>query len=387
MNNYRILVTGATGYVGGRLVPELIKEGYYIRCLARNPEKVKGRNWKNIDVVKGDVLKPETLAPALEGIDIAYYLIHAMGKWGDFKERDAKSAHNFAEAAKKAGIKRIIYLGGLAYEKDNLSPHLKSRHETGKILASTGIAVTEFRASIIIGSGSASFEITRDLVKNLPFMITPKWVNSLCEPIAIKDVIYYLKECLNFPKTEGEILEIGGGEVLTYLDMMRKTGEVMSRKFYVIKVPVLTPRLSAYWLNLVTSVPMSLAFPLVEGLKNDTVCKDGKIKELMPHETMKFKESVKKALEEERKDFLASRWNEAYTTPLISSKQKVSHEVLRCERVVFSFAKKEKIFQVIKSLGGNRGWIYGNFLLWSRGVLDRLIGGVGTIKGRRHPFD
>ncbi|MEQ8189636.1 MAG: DUF2867 domain-containing protein [Candidatus Eremiobacterota bacterium] len=379
---YNILVAGSTGYVGSLLIPALLKHGYKVRCLARNPDKVRSRNWEGAEVIKGDVLDRESLKEAVKGIDIAFYLVHAMGTWGDFVNRDALSASNFGHSCADAGVRRIIYLGGLGKSDDKyLSDHLKSRHQVGKLLGVSGVPVTELRASIIIGAGSASFEITRDLVKRLPLMITPEWVNSLCEPVSIDDVIFYLVSCIEYENTSGKILEIGGGEILTYLDMMRLVGEVMKKRFFVVKVPVLTPKLSAYWLNLVTSVPMSLAFPLVEGLKNDTICTDFTIRDLIPRRTMGFKESVKKALQKENTDFLESRWTYAFFETCSDLQQKSSYEILRCERVVFSEVKGEKIFHCIKSIGGNTGWYYGNWLFTLRGIFDRLIGGIGTRKG------
>jgi uncharacterized protein YbjT (DUF2867 family) len=388
MSEYKILVAGGTGYVGSLLVPALLKKGYKVRCLARNPDKVKSRAWHDIEVMKGDVLDRESLKKALKGIDMAYYLVHAMGARGDFCHRDSLSASNFGHACAGAGVKRIIYLGGLGSDDDKtLSTHLKSRHQVGRLLGVSGVPVTELRASIIIGAGSASFEITRDLVKKLPLMITPKWVNSLCEPVAIDDVLYYLVECVENELTTGQILEIGGGETLTYLDMMRQIGEVMGKRFFVIKVPVLTPKLSAYWLNLVTSVPMSLAFPLVEGLKNDTICNDSTIRELIPYKTMSFKDAVRKALEKENTDFLESRWTYAFFDTGSDLQKKSSYEILRCERVLVSGATGEKIFHYIKSIGGNTGWYYGNWLFTLRGIFDRILGGIGTRKGRPSKFN
>jgi uncharacterized protein YbjT (DUF2867 family) len=277
----RILIAGATGYVGSRLVPLLVEKGYYVRCLARNPEKLRNKNWRDIDIIQGDVLDPASLEAALANIDVAYYLVHAMGDRGDFREKDRQSASNFALAAKTKKVKRIIYLGGLGDADQNLSKHLRSRHEVGHILGSHGVPVTELRASVIIGSGSASFEIIRDLVKKLPVMITPRWVKSRCQPIAIDDVLYYLIAILDNPRTVNETFDIGGAEILSYEAMMKQVAQIMRRPIKVINVPVLTPHLSAYWLNLVTTVPMSIAFPLVEGLRNDTICIDQRIQEYL----------------------------------------------------------------------------------------------------------
>ncbi|NIR52372.1 NADH-binding protein, partial [candidate division KSB1 bacterium] len=244
-------------------------------------------------------------------IEVTYYLIHGMGDRGDFAHRDAQSARNFAAAAAKAGVKRIIYLGGLGNENQQLSEHLKSRNEVGQILGETGIPVTELRASIIIGSGGASFEIIRDLVKKLPLMITPRWVNSRCQPIGIGDVLKYLIGLLEAPRTPGRVFDIGGEEILTYSQMMREVAEVMGKRLYLINVPVLTPRLSAYWLNLVTTVPMSVAYPLIDGLRNDTICADNRIRDLINFQMTPFREAVQQALDEEGQLKVESRWTEA----------------------------------------------------------------------------
>jgi uncharacterized protein YbjT (DUF2867 family) len=381
-----IFIAGASGYVGSRLVPRLLEKEYRVRCLARYPEKLKSRSWRGVEIVQGDVLKPETLLPALQGMDAAYYLVHAMGNSGDFSEKDALSARNFARAAAEAGLQRIIYLGGLGDEDQNLSEHLKSRREVGVILGQTGIPVTELRASIIIGSGSASFEIIRDLVKKLPLMITPRWVNSLCQPIAVRDVLNYLTGILEEPRTAGQTFDIGGEEKLTYADMMRLVAEVMGKKLFIIHVPVLTPHLSAYWLNLVTTVPMSIAFPLVEGLRNDTVCRDNRIRELLPIALTPFISAVKRALDIEKQHRVESRWTEASSYrdgEILPGK----HRWLKDIRVIYSDIAPEKIFARVQKIGGDTGWYYADWAWKLRGILDRLIGGVGMRRGRRHPVD
>jgi uncharacterized protein YbjT (DUF2867 family) len=382
-----ILVAGASGYVGGRLVPKLVENNYSVRCMARSPEKLKARNWPDVEVVQGDVLKPETLPSALQGIDIAYYLIHSMGSTQDFESIDITAAKNFGITAKNAGVKRIIYLGGLAKETGDLSAHLQSRQDTGKYLAETGVPVTELRASIIIGSGSASFEIIRDLTKKLPLMITPKWVKSLCEPIAIENVIEYLIACIEEPRTIGQILEIGGGEVLSYRKMMKSVAEVMGKKIIMIPVPVLTPRLSAYWLNIVTTVPMSIAFPLVEGLRNDSVCTDRRIREWIPVNLLSFKNAVEISLKSDAAGNIESRWTEASGT---ESKEPIltdSKKLLQDKQIIETPLKSDRIFDTILQIGGNVGWYYADWTWKLRGLMDRMIGGVGMRRGRRHPSE
>lgn len=382
----KILIAGASGYVGSRLVPRLLQKGYAVRCLARNPEKLKSRAWEGVEIVPGDVLKPETLLPALQNVDAAYYLVHAMGNSGDFSERDALSARNFAQAAKTAGARRIIYLGGLGDQGETLSEHLKSRQEVGAILGESGIPVTELRASIIIGSGSASFEIIRDLVKKLPVMITPRWVNSRCQPIAIRDVLNYLVGALEEPRTAGNIYDIGGEEILTYADMMRLVAEVLGKRLHVLHVPVLTPRLSAYWLNLVTTVPMSIAFPLVEGLRNDTICRDRRIREILPIPLTPFKEAVARALASEKEAHVESRWTEASTYETAEAAG-APFRLLKDEQIISTNAAPAQVFQCFQRIGGDAGWYYADWAWKFRGIIDRLIGGVGMRRGRRHPVD
>lgn len=386
-DNRKILVTGASGYVGGRLVPELVKRGYQVRCMARNPEVLKARNWSNLEIVQGDVLRPATLSAALKNIDTAYYLIHSMGDKSNFEVTDTLAAENFGKTAKKAGVSRIIYLGGLAKSSDKLSPHLESRQNVGKVLRKSGIRLTELRASIIIGSGSASFEIIRDLVKKLPIMITPRWVRSYCEPIAIKNVIEYLIKCLDSSETVGQILEIGGGEIFTYGQMMKIVAELMGKKIIMIPIPLLTPRLSAYWLNIVTSVPMSIAHPLVEGLRNDSICIDRRIQEWIKLDLLPFKVAVQMALEDDKKGYLESRWTEASNLPSTFDSTEVKEEVFHNTQIIYTDVSRESLFQVIQNLGSETGWYYANWLWKLRGLLDRMIGGVGMRRGRRHPTD
>lgn len=384
-SDFKILVAGASGYVGGRLVPKLMERNYSVRCLARNPEKVQARNWTKVEIVKGDVLKPETLQSGLQGIDIAYYLIHSMGTKENFESLDIQAARNFGKAAKHAGIKRIIYLGGLADDNKDLSPHLKSRQETGKLLAESGVPVTELRASIIIGSGSASFEIIRDLTKKLPLMITPKWVNSLCEPIAIDNVIGYLLACIDEPRTINQVLEIGGGEILSYRKMMKSVAEVMGKKILLIPVPVLTPRLSAYWLNIVTTVPMSIAHPLVEGLRNDSICTDHRIRDWINIDLISFKDAVGKSLESDASGTIESSWTEASGIPSALIFPQKTAKVLQDKQTIETTIDAEKVFSNIQNIGGNIGWYYAGWAWKLRGLFDRIIGGVGMRRGRRHP--
>jgi len=383
----KIAVLGASGYVGGRLVPRLLEEGYSVRCLARNPEKLVSRNWPSVEVVYGDVLQPESLKSALKNIDVLYYLVHSMQGKKDFENLDTTAAYNCGFSAKEAGVKRIIYLGGLVKHPANLSPHLKSRQEVGNILRKAGVEITELQASIIIGSGSASFEIIRDLVRKLPVMITPRWVQSLCEPIAIKNVLEYLLACLQESKTINQILEIGGGEVISYGNMMKTIARIMGKRLIMIPVPVLTPRLSGYWLNIISTVPISIALPLVEGLRNDSITSDQRIREWINIDLLSFEESVRSALLEDRLGSLVSRWTEAEnsTSNFVGIDQK--QKTLQDHRKIESDIAANKIFQTIQVIGGDTGWYYANWIWQLRGIVDRMIGGVGMRRGRRHPVD
>jgi len=387
MTDRMILLAGGTGYIGGLLLPRLRERNASVRCLARSPEKLQHLEDTGVEVVEGDVLEPDTLPPAMEGMDTAYYLIHSMGSGGDFHERDLAGARHFANAAEEAGINRIIYLGGLAREEDGeLSEHLKSRQEVGRALASTDVPVTELRASIIIGSGSASFEIIRDLVEKLPLMITPKWVESKCEPIAVEDVITYLERCLDTPETVGEELEIGGGEVYTYAEMMQVVADEMGRTVRMIVVPVLTPRLSAYWLNLITSVPMQIAYPLVDGLRNDSFCRDTRIREMIPISLTSFRQAIRETMKEEPEDLLASRWTAA--TRRQPDDHETSDEVsdpLRDRQIIRTDASPEKLFRRVSRIGGENGYYVADALWRIRGFIDRLLGGPGLRRGRRDP--
>ncbi len=378
-----VLVTGATGYIGSRLVPRLLEKGHGVRCLARNPEKLSLSRSPGVEVVRGDVLVPESLPGALAGIDVAYYLVHSMTtSSGAFREKDRLAAAHFARAAGEAGLQRIIYLGGLGHDGPNLSKHLRSRQETGDVLRQGPVPVTELRAAIIVGAGSASFEIVRDLVRRLPVMVCPRWVRSRCEPIAIRDVLVYLLSVLEDPRSIGETLEMGGGDVLSYADLMRITADVMGRRVRILTVPVLTPRLSAYWLNLVTTVPMSLARPLVEGLRNDVICRDGRLRVWFPHRTIPFREAVAQALDEDRRNALESRWTDA-TTSLAPTPCPENARRLIDRRDVDSGLPPDRVFARVRRLGGATGWYYANWLWGLRGAVDRLLGGVGMRRGRR----
>ncbi len=381
-----ILILGATGYIGGRLVPRLAGAGHSVRVMARNPEKAESRGWTGVEILTGDVLNPADLDRACAGIEAIYYLVHSMAAGeAKFEDRDRRAAGNTAGAASRAGVGRIIYLGGLGKKDEVTSSHLRSRHEVGDILRSGKVPVTEFRAAIIIGSGSASFEMIHHLVNRLPAMVCPKWVLIRTQPISIRDVLRYLIDCLGIPGTTGRAIDIGGPEVLTYRDMMLRIAKVLGLHRYILTVPVLTPRLSSYWVNLVSPIPMPLARVLVESLRHETVCEDGSGMDLFNFRPGGFSEAVERALEAVRQIRVESTWAESgQDPPRILDTIDPSH-LLTDKRVVDLIVTPERLFRVIASIGGDRGWYYANWLWRIRGFIDKQLGGVGLRRGRRHP--
>lgn len=387
-----ILVTGATGYIGGRLVPLLIERGFKVRCLVRDRSRIEGRGWPGIEAVTGDALRYETLVPAMKEVQAAYYLIHSMAAGeSKFEEQDRLAAENFGRAAREAGIERIIYLGGLGSEADSLSSHLKSRQEIGQILAQSGVPVTEFRAGVIVGSGSLSFELVRYLTERIPVMICPKWVKTLAQPIAVRDVLRYLTDCLQIPESKGRILEIGGADVVSYGDMMLIYARLRRLKRWLIDVPVLTPRLSSYWINLVTPIPATIARPLVQGLKNEVVCREHSARRLFEFTPLSYEEAVKLALQREESGQVETIWSAAFSTfPQLASAsvQLRNTEGMIIERRTQEIrASVDSTYKVVSCIGGKKGWFYADFLWQLRGILDRLSGGVGMRRGRRSPND
>ena len=385
-----ILVTGATGYIGGRLVPRLLEAEWRVRCLVRDPARLEGRSWQGaVEIVTGDVLDAASLAPAMRGVHTAYYLVHSMGGGAGFHGRDLTGARHFAEAARDCGVTRIIYLGGLAEEQRDLSHHLRSRQQTGDVLRSAGVPVTEFRAGVIVGSGSVSFELIRYLTERLPAMICPRWVFTRTQPIGVREVLAYLTAALAQSASTGRTIEIGGADVLTYGEMMQGYAAARGLTRWIIPVPVLTPRLSSYWVNIVTPIPAAIARPLIDGLRNESIVHDPVAAELFPQiQPVRYRESVARALARLRASEIETTWSDALSTssgarpPVVLA----THEGMIIERREREVEADERaVFAVFTGLGGRRGWLYMNWAWVIRGFLDRAIGGVGLRRGRRDP--
>ena len=381
-----VLVVGASGYVGGRLAARLIQRGHNVRLTSRDPRGLQER-FPEADVVGVDLLRPASLPPALNDIDTAYYLAHSMaaGEAG-FAERDREAAGAFGRAAKEAGVKHIVYLGGLGDPSSELSEHLASRQQTGAELASHGVPVTEFRAAIIIGSGSASFELLRSLVEHLPVMITPRWVRTLGQPIAIRDVLEYLLEAADHPERAG-VVEIGGPDVLSYADMMHTYARLRGMRRWMIPVPVLTPRLSSYWCALVTPVPSAIAKPLIQGLRNEVVVRDPAPAAAFSVRPMPYETAVRRAIERSTGSEVESTWFDSLGVPgrpdLADDESREGMMIDRQRRRVR--APAATTFAEIERLGGTVGWPFANALWSVRGLMDRVVGGPGMRLGRRDP--
>lgn len=385
----RIAVTGATGYIGGRLVPRLLDAGYPVRCLVRDARRLDGRPWRSrVELAEADPLRPETLPVALAGVDIAYYLIHSMAGGRDFAARDLEAARHFAAAARDAGVQRIVYVGGLGDPAGDLSHHLRSRQETGEALRTAGVPVTEFRAGVIVGSGSLSFEMIRYLTERVPVMVCPRWVYTRTQPIAIRNVLEYLLGALRQPASAGRIIEIGGSDVVTYGDMMRLYAEVRGLRRRLVPVPVLTPRLSSYWVHLVTPVPAAIAQPLIAGLGSEVVVRDpAPARDLFPDiHPLDYRTAVRLALSKLEADQVETAWSDALASSLGRTPpvRLTSQEGMIVERRVQDTpAAPDAVYRVFSSLGGPTGWLVWNRLWRIRGALDRWLGGVGMRRGRR----
>jgi uncharacterized protein YbjT (DUF2867 family) len=381
-----ILLTGATGYIGGRLLKVLEKNSYPVRCLARRPEFLKPRVGGKTEVVAGDVLSAKTLETALAGVNQAYYLVHSLGAGDLFEKRDRVAAENFAVAARKAGLSRVIYLGGLG-SGDELSPHLRSRQAVGECLRAGGVPVIEFRASIVIGSGSLSFEMVRSLVERLPIMITPRWVDVTTQPIAISDVLDYLSRALELPIDRQQIFEIGGADRVSYRDIMTEYARQRGLRRVMIPVPVITPRLSSLWLALVTPLYARVGRKLIDSIRNPTVVNDDSALRLFKIQPMGLKQAIRLALQNEEKEFAETRWSDAVSaggTETTWGGERFGNRLVDVRSVVVE-ASPDRVFSVLQRIGGQNGWYYCNWLWGLRGWLDLILGGIGLRRGRRHP--
>ena len=389
------LVTGATGYIGGRLIRELLNTGYRVRVLARGKERLSEHEWINsVEVIDGDARDSAVINKALEGVDVGYYLLHALMSASNFEDEEQHTAKVFANSAKENQLKRIVYLGGLAPAHQKLSAHLQSRVDTGKLLAESGIPTIELRAGVVIGSGSASFEMLRYLTERLPAMITPKWVNTRIQPIAVRDVLRYLVGAASLDKEISGAFDIGGPNVFTYVEMMQEYAKAAGlRKRLILPVPVLTPNLSSGWVGLVTPVPITLARRLVESLKNEVVCRDDSIRKLIPDPKeglTTFYQAVELALTRIKDADVSTRWSDALTPgapsePLPTDPKWAGGTLYKDVREVNSSLPPEQLWKFVESIGGTHGYYSATFAWELRGVMDRLVGGAGLRRGRRDP--
>ena len=360
-----ILITGATGYVGGELLKALLAAGYPVRCVARRPEVLTAKGLSGVEVVAGDVLDAASVRSAMAGVDTAYYLVHSMGSTESFEEQDRTAARNFAAAARETGVRRIIYLGGLGHSAEKLSAHLRSRHEVGEVLRSAGVPVVEFRASVVIGSGSLSFEMIRSLVERLPVMIAPRWVSVAAQPIAIADLLSYLLAALDLPLDGNKIFEIGGSDRVSYGGLMKEYARQRGLKRLVISVPLLTPRLSSLWLGLVTPLYVRVGRKLIDSICHATV---------VENQTALTQFKIRPC-----------GYREAIAAALNAAVNGDGRHLMIDSRTIHVTASPEHAFAPIRRIGGARGWYYANWLWRLRGLLDRLFGGVGLRRGRRDP--
>ena len=384
----RVLVTGPTGYVGGRLVPRLLSRGHVVRCVARDPGRLAGQLWPGVEIIEGDLADAGAAERALAGIEVAYYLVHSMTGGEAFRERDLAIAQVFGQAAKGAGVGKIIYLGGLGDPADFRSKHLVSRQEVGRALADFGVPVVEFRAAVIVGSGSASFEMIRYLTERLPVMITPRWVDTRCQPIGVRAVLEYLVEALEKPDANG-VYEIGGPDVLTYREMMLGYARVRGLHRLIFAFPVPHPEWSSHFVDLMTPIPYAIAKPLVESLQTEVLVRDDRARREFSVRPLGYVESVELALSRVAGEEVETTWASSLASLSSESptgRHMAGHEGMLMERHRTRVeASAGRVFDVICALGGDEGWPAGNALWQLRGLIDRAVGGVGMRRGRRHP--
>jgi uncharacterized protein YbjT (DUF2867 family) len=389
------LVTGATGYIGGRLVPELLAAGHRVRVMTRSPDRLRDHPWSDrVDVVRADAGDAEQVAAACAGADVVYYLIHALGSGPEFEETDRRTAHVVADAAREAGVGRLVYLGALEPRDEELSPHLRSRTEVAEILLTSGVPTAVLRAAIVLGSGSASFEMLRYLTERLPVMVTPRWVHSRIQPIAVRDVLRYLVGCARLPSSVNRCFDVGGPDVMNYAEMMQRYAVIagLSRR-RILPVPLFSPSLSSHWVGLITPVPAGIARPLVESLRNTVVCGEHDIAQYVPDPAeglLGFDEAVRLAIQRVNDSAVATRWASASvpgapSDPLPTDPDWAGGTLYVDERTRAAGASPDDLWRVVEGIGGNTGW-YSFPLAWEvRGWMDRAVGGVGLRRGRRDP--
>ena len=379
------LVFGASGYIGTNLTEFLVAEGRRVRATSRNVEVLEGRGWQGVELCQADALDQDSLMSALADVDIAYYLVHSMAAGNAFPELDALAARNFAAAARRQGVRRIVYLGGLIPPEPK-SAHLRSRRETGDILRSGTVPVTEIRAGMIIGPGSAAWEVIRDLVNHLPLMITPRWVSSRSTPIALENLLRYLADVAAIEETANQVYDVAGPDALTYVQVMRRYGEIVGRRPFIIPVPVLTPRLSSYWLRLVTSVPTNVARALIDGLSQDFIATDQRLAELIPQKLLNFDESVHAALHAERTHDIPVRWVES-ALAYRWLKREYGFYPKQATSSTSTPAPAADIWAVMCRLGNRGDFFFAPYLWWIRRAIDWLLGGPSFRRRRRHPHE
>jgi uncharacterized protein YbjT (DUF2867 family) len=381
----RALVFGATGYIGTHLVPRLLREGCAVRASGRNRQVLEARDWPGVELVEADALRPDSLPGALAGVDIAYYLVHSMAAGPDFGRLDLQAAENFAAAAEQAGVRRIVYLGGLVPD-DADSEHLLSRRGTGEKLRAGRVPVTEIRAGIIVGPGSAAYEVVRDVVNHLPLMLTPQWVRSKSSPIALDNLLEYLVRTGSLDEASGKVFDAGGPDYVSYEDLMREYGQVVGKRPRIIRVPLLTPELSARWLSLITAVPASIARALIGGLKHDLPADDAELRRLVPQTLLGFREAVVAALQAERSHTVAARWSEGLLM-FRGFRLDNAFYAKRASGSAVGRASPAAVWRTVATVGGDNGYYAMGWLWWVRGVMDWLLGGSGMTRGRRHPTE